>query len=101
MATINNNKESFELLRGSLDSNSDSDPSEIIFPVKKKRFRRRLKNNTSNPVTNECPCRIGTVTLVLFCILLICWLLVLTWLTVVLHSELNRLSSHVSKGKNS
>lgn len=102
MATVNNNKESFELLRGSLDSNSGSDASEIVFPVRKKRFRRRLKNNPSiqhEEAANQCLCKARTISLTLFCLVLICWLVILTWLTLVLHSELNRLTSHISKGK--
>lgn len=102
MATINNNKESFQLLRGSSDSNSASSVSELVFPPKKKRFRRRLRNNPSTKhedVNSDCRCKARTVTLTLFCIVLICWLVTLTWLAVVLHNELSRLNSEVSKGK--
>lgn len=103
MAAVNNNKESFELLRGSLDSNSASDASDIVFPIKKKRIRRRLKNNPSTQheeLKSECPCKLKTLSLTIFCLILICWLFILTWLALVLHNELNLLTSHVSEGKN-
>lgn len=102
MATINNNKESFQLLRGTSDSNSGSDVTELVFPPRKKRFRRRLRNNPSTKhedSNNDCRCRARTVSLSLFCTVLICWLVTLTWLAVVLHNELSRLNSEVSKGK--
>lgn len=102
MATINNNKESFELLRGSPDSNSASEVTELVFPPRKKRFRRRLRNNPStkhDDLANDCQCKARTVSLTLFCIVLICWLVTLTWLAVVLHSEISRLNSEVYKGE--
>ncbi|KAL0278694.1 UNVERIFIED_CONTAM: hypothetical protein PYX00_000440 [Menopon gallinae] len=102
MESVNNNKESFELLRGTPDSNSGSEVSEIVFPAKKKRFRRRLRNNPSTKhedLTNECRCGASTVSLTLFCAVLICWLVTLTWLAVVLHGQLNRLNTDVAKGK--
>ncbi|EEB15755.1 hypothetical protein Phum_PHUM387400 [Pediculus humanus corporis] len=99
---MSNNKEILELLRGSFDSNSESDAGEVVFPaVRKKRFRRRHKNNHSvqneETSTIDCPCRIRTIILIFICIILICWLVILTWLTLMLHGEINRLSSHVAK----
>lgn len=104
MGTKNNNKELFELLDGT-ESASGSEVQQLVIPPRKKRFRRRLRNHSharhEGDYGGVCSggCGPRTVTLTLLCIAITCWLLTLSWLAVVLHTQIFRLNSDVQQSK--
>jgi hypothetical protein len=96
----NNNKESFKLLEQT-DSESISEPNDIVLTKRKKRFRRRLRNNPSTGHGDEtsCMCKPRTIVSAMFFIIFTCWLIVLAWLAAVVHGEIARLSEDVKTGE--
>ncbi|GLH02319.1 Uncharacterized protein GBIM_08369 [Gryllus bimaculatus] len=93
----NNNKESFTLL-GMSDSGSDSGSIPEFVAPRKKKVRRRVRGSSGHRVRyrEPCTCNARTVGLSLAATLLLCWLIVLSWLAVVLHNELKRLDANVN-----
>ncbi|PNF42221.1 hypothetical protein B7P43_G06473 [Cryptotermes secundus] len=96
----NNNKESFKLLGVSASgTDSPSDVPEIVLaPPRKKRIKsRRLRGNSASRgrKTQSCNCQGRIIGLSLAAVLLLCWLVTVTWLAVVLHGELKRLDNYV------
>lgn len=101
MVSINNNKEFFELLDGT-DSHSGCEVQQLVIPPRKKRFRRRLRNNPNTrhqEDSSDCRCSARTVSLTLFCVVIVSWLITLTWLAVVLHNDIYRLNSEMQECK--
>ncbi|KAJ4449767.1 hypothetical protein ANN_01171, partial [Periplaneta americana] len=95
----NNNKESFKLL-GVSASGSDSGsevPEFVLAPPRKKRIKRRLRGTSASRArqAQSCNCQGRTIGLSLATVLLICWLVTVTWLAVALHGELRRLDNNV------
>lgn len=95
----NNNKESFKLLGVSASgTDTPSDVPEIVLaPPRKKRVKRRLRGNSASRgrKTQSCNCQGRIIGLSLAAVLLLCWLVTVTWLAVVLHGELKRLDNYV------
>ncbi|KAJ9577736.1 hypothetical protein L9F63_005729 [Diploptera punctata] len=93
----NNNKESFKLLGMSASgSDSASDVPEVVLtPPRKRKIRRRLRGTRSRQPQQTCMCHGRIVAMSIGIAVLVCWLVTITWLAIVLHSELKRLDTNV------
>ncbi|XP_021931480.1 uncharacterized protein LOC110835507 isoform X2 [Zootermopsis nevadensis] len=94
----NNKKESFKLLGVSTSgTDSGSEVPEFVAPPRKKRIKRRLRGTSASRgrKTRLCNCHGQIIGLSVAAILLLCWLVTVTWLAVVLHGELRRLDNFV------
>ncbi|XP_063241663.1 uncharacterized protein LOC134541880 isoform X6 [Bacillus rossius redtenbacheri] len=100
-----NNKESRNLL---VFSTSDSDslsevPEFLVAPppppaARKKRLKRRLRSSSASQrfhSTHSCHCRGHTIGLSIAVFVLLCWLVIVSWLAAALHSELKLLDENV------
>lgn len=98
----NNNKESFKLLSvvGS-GSDSESEVPEFVLTPKKKRLKRRVRANHSITRTRDPQssvlCGRKSISLVLAAVFLFCWLCTLSWLTVLLHGNIQQLDEMVGR----
>ncbi|XP_067003201.1 paramyosin isoform X2 [Anabrus simplex] len=96
----NNNKESLKLLGMSASGSDSGSPiQEFLVTPRKKRVRRRIRGTSSSRSRQQesCHCKGRTIGLSLAVTLLLCWLIVLTWLAFVLHGELKRLDTNVRR----
>ncbi|XP_034246986.1 uncharacterized protein LOC117648563 isoform X2 [Thrips palmi] len=102
MMMENNNKESFKLLSvvGS-GSDSESEVPEFVLTPKKKRLKRRVRANHSITRTRDpnatVTCGRKSISLVLAAVFLFCWLCTLSWLTVLLHGNIQQLDEMVGR----
>lgn len=98
----NNNKESFKLLSiAGSGSDSESEVPEFVLTPKKKRLKRRVRTSqaatrTRDPQSNLW-CGRRNISLLLAAIFLFCWLLTLSWLTVLLHGNIQQLDEMVQR----
>lgn len=97
----NNNKESFKLLGVSASGSDSGSPApEFLVTPRKKKVKRRIRGTGSTSRvrhSESCNCKGRTIGLSLAVALLLCWLIVLTWLAVILHGELRRLDTNVRR----
>lgn len=96
----NNNKESFKLLDvTSSGSASESVVPEVVLNPRKKKLRRRTRGVRPGQArqSQSCRCKGQMVGMIFATVLLLCWLLVLTWLAIVLNAELSKLDGTVKQ----
>lgn len=97
---MNNNKESFKLLSvAGSGSDSESEVPEFVLTPKKKRLKRRTRANHALTRTRENQSKFSrrNISLTLAAIFLFCWLLTLSWLTVLLHGNIQQLDEMVQR----
>lgn len=102
MMMENNNKESFKLLSiAGSGSDSESEVPEFVLTPKKKRLKRRVRTNhtalRAQDSTSKFTCRTRNVSLILAAVFLFCWLVTLSWLTVLLHGNIQQLDEMVQR----
>ncbi|KAJ1530449.1 hypothetical protein ONE63_005352 [Megalurothrips usitatus] len=100
---MNNNKESFKLLSvAGSGSDSESEVPEFVLTPKKKRLKRRTRANHALTRTRENQSKFSrrNISLTLAAIFLFCWLLTLSWLTVLLHGNIQQLDEMVQREQN-
>ncbi|XP_063976482.1 uncharacterized protein LOC135162202 isoform X3 [Diachasmimorpha longicaudata] len=88
-----NNKETINLL--DLLSESDSDISDLVLTVpKKRRIKRRQRAGVRGKTKDSCSCNKSKTTLIttwIAAVLITMWLITLSWLAAILYREIGRM----------